>query len=187
MLEAASELFFRDGYAAVGVAELCARADVRKGSFYHWFPSKQALAVEVAERSWERLRVQLVEDVFVLEDRSLLGCFEAYAALLSESLRSHHDEVLGCRFGNLALELSIGAPAIRQALVAIFDDLTALFERAVAVGVERGEVAPDTEPRFVATQVCAQMEGLMLLAKTYQDPTVVEDLVPAVGALVGSR
>jgi len=38
------------GYGAVGVAELCEVAGTPRGSFYHWWPSKQALAVSMLER-----------------------------------------------------------------------------------------------------------------------------------------
>jgi AcrR family transcriptional regulator len=43
ILKAAEECFARDGYDATGVAEICERAGVTKGAFYHHFPSKQAL------------------------------------------------------------------------------------------------------------------------------------------------
>lgn len=42
ILAAAVECFTRAGYDATGVAEICERAGVSKGAFYHHFPSKQA-------------------------------------------------------------------------------------------------------------------------------------------------
>src|SRR4030042_5248236 len=50
ILEAAVEAFARHGYDATGVAEICQRADVTKGGFYHHFPSKQALFLEMLEQ-----------------------------------------------------------------------------------------------------------------------------------------
>ena len=44
LLDAADRLMWARGYEAVGVAELCAEAGAPRGSFYHWWPSKQALA-----------------------------------------------------------------------------------------------------------------------------------------------
>ena len=38
---AALELFSRDGYDATGVADICTRAGISKGAFYHHFPTKQ--------------------------------------------------------------------------------------------------------------------------------------------------
>lgn len=42
ILDAALECFTRSGYEATGVAEICERAGVSKGAFYHHFPTKQA-------------------------------------------------------------------------------------------------------------------------------------------------
>lgn len=43
ILEAAAECFAQQGYEAASVADICERAGVSKGAFYHHFPSKQDL------------------------------------------------------------------------------------------------------------------------------------------------
>ncbi len=43
ILEAALDQFAAHGYEAASVDEICARAGVSKGAFYHHFESKQAL------------------------------------------------------------------------------------------------------------------------------------------------
>ena len=47
ILETATHLFSKTGYDATGVAEICQAAGVSKGAFYHHFPSKQAVFMEL--------------------------------------------------------------------------------------------------------------------------------------------
>ena len=49
ILRAAVECFAQNGYDSTGVAEICERAGVTKGGFYHHFSSKQALFLELLE------------------------------------------------------------------------------------------------------------------------------------------
>lgn len=50
ILAAAAECFTRAGYDGTGVAEICERAGVSKGAFYHHFPSKQAAFLALMEQ-----------------------------------------------------------------------------------------------------------------------------------------
>ena len=50
ILAAAVECFTRGGYDATGVAEICERAGVSKGAFYHHFPTKQAAFLALMEQ-----------------------------------------------------------------------------------------------------------------------------------------
>ena len=52
LVAAALELFSERAYSSVGVAEISARAGVQKGSFYYFFPSKEALALAVTDEHW---------------------------------------------------------------------------------------------------------------------------------------
>jgi AcrR family transcriptional regulator len=47
ILSAATQLFSKTGYDATGVAEICQAAGVSKGAFYHHFPTKQAIFMEL--------------------------------------------------------------------------------------------------------------------------------------------
>jgi len=59
ILGAAAAGFAAKGYAGTSVAEICQRAEVSKGAFYHHFASKQALFLELLERWLDVLDGQL--------------------------------------------------------------------------------------------------------------------------------
>lgn len=177
----------RHGYESVGVADICRVAGAKKGSFYHFFESKQALAVEMLEQSWERARGTLFVDAFGDEEMGAVDAFTRYGQLLAanlDRLTADHGPVPGCRFGNFASELGGADEAIRRCVVRVFDEMSALFEAAIRRGQAQGELPGDLDPAAGARRVLAHMEGLMVLAKAAQDPTLLEDLGPAAARLL---
>jgi AcrR family transcriptional regulator len=47
ILETAEKLFSQSGYESASVADICTAAGISKGAFYHHFPSKQAVFLEL--------------------------------------------------------------------------------------------------------------------------------------------
>jgi AcrR family transcriptional regulator len=54
LLDAAMELFAEQGYGATSIPDICARAGLTKGAFYSNFANKDALFLDLLDRSWER-------------------------------------------------------------------------------------------------------------------------------------
>ncbi|MDX1691116.1 MAG: TetR/AcrR family transcriptional regulator [Acidimicrobiia bacterium] len=61
LIDAAIGLLHVHAYPAVGVQAICDAAGVLKGSFYHFFDSKEDLAVAAVERAWDEYRSAVVE------------------------------------------------------------------------------------------------------------------------------
>lgn len=177
------------GYEAVGVAELCEAADVKRGSFYFHFPSKQALALAMLDRAWQHTWDTLLAVSIDDERLSTADAFERYGQLLADHLAKVQRErgvVVGCRFGNFAAELSNRDPVIRQRVGAILDDLASHVAATLSRGVERGELPPGVDASAAARRIVAHMEGLMVLAKAHRDPDLLRDLGPTALALAGA-
>jgi TetR/AcrR family transcriptional repressor of nem operon len=185
LLDSACELMHTRGYAAIGVAEICARADVRKGSFYHFFESKQALTVEVVDTHWQAQRVAWRECLTGPEPA--LERLQRLIAWLVGTQREAWQvsgRVDGCLLGNLAVELGNQETAVQQRLTAAFGEQTELVHAALADGAQDGSVAPAYADRATARAVVAHVEGAILLAKLAGDLGPLDDLWPHVRRLV---
>ncbi len=187
LLDSACQLMHTRGYAAIGVAEICVRADVRKGSFYHFFESKQSLTVEVVDTHWHAQRVSWRERLTGPEPA--IERLQRLIAWLVETQRDAWQgtgRVDGCLLGNLAVELSNQETVVQQRLTAAFDEQAELVHVALTEGAGDGSVAPEYADRATARAVVAQIEGAVLLAKLAGEVSSLDDLWPHVRRLVGA-
>jgi TetR/AcrR family transcriptional repressor of nem operon len=177
LLDAACELMHTRSYGAVGVAEICAQADVRKGSFYYFFASKQALTLEAIDAHWERQRDEWSAMLHAPEPalERLRRLFQATAAAQQDALQTH-GAVNGCALANLALELSTQDRVVQARLQEIFDEQIALIAETLRDAVVEGSIPAASATRGIARAVVAQMEGMVLFAKLGNDPEVLDDL-----------
>ncbi len=63
LIHVAAELFARNGYHATGIAELCAAAQLSRGSLYYYIDSKETLLYEISKAQVERLNTRAAEIV----------------------------------------------------------------------------------------------------------------------------
>ncbi|RMH31878.1 MAG: TetR/AcrR family transcriptional regulator [Nitrospirae bacterium] len=177
LLDSAIELVYRRSYASVGVQELCEYAGVKKGSFYHFFPSKRDLTLAVLDRLLDRVRTTIF-DKALMPSRSPIKALERWIALIYAdtcAVKQRIGHVLGCPIGNLGIELSAQDEAIRRKVEAIFDELSGRLERVIQEGIAVGAI-PNQPARKTARALLAYIEGLHLLAKTTNDPEVIRRL-----------
>ncbi|MFF4834929.1 TetR/AcrR family transcriptional regulator [Streptomyces sp. NPDC001315] len=187
ILNAAESLLELRGYSALGTAEICKAAGVPKGSFYHFFESKEALALAVLDEHWAIQRSDwariLRSDAEPLQRlRQLFEETEAGQRAGQQSCGT----VSGCMFGNLTLEMSNQTEAIRERLQEIFDAQVDMVEEVVREALDRGEVAVG-DTHEAARSVVAQLEGQVLFAKLYNDTQRLNPLWGNCLAILGAR
>lgn len=181
IIAAASVLMHSRSYADVGVAAICEQAGVQKGSFYHFFPSKQDLTLAVLDGFFLTMKEALIDKAFA-GDIPPLARLERLADLIyrfQSQLQQETGRVLGCPFGNLATELSTQDEPIRKKVDHIFAQLQTNIGQVLTAGVQSGEL-DGIDVEATAQAMLAYMEGVMMLAKTQNDPTVLRDLLPAI-------
>ena len=175
------ELIWTGSYGRTSVDHICEHAGVKKGSFYHFFESKSALALAAVNHSWGEYRGKLGEffasDVPPLE--RILRCFRDYRRE-QEELKERHGRVLGCPIHSLGAEVATTDPELRDRLQEILMEFLGYYETAIREGQESGAVVSG-DPGFLSRMVFAFSEGLLLHARMKNDLAPLDDF--EVGAL----
>lgn len=187
LLHVAAEMMWERSFQATSVDDLCRRAEAKKGSFYHFFPSKTDLAVAAIENSWTQVQAQLFEPIFNSNDsglnklRRLIETIDQFQTGLMAEKGAH----LGCPFGNLGQEMARQDEKIRAALQRIFDGHCDYLEAALSSAQQTCEIPPG-DNRQRAQKIFALLEGALLLAKVANDPQVFRSVAPAVTVIAAS-
>lgn len=176
LIESAIDLVLTSGYSVVGVKEICQHAKVQKGSFYHFFPSKRDLVMEALDRQWARQTQLLMDPVFNALIPSLdriVQMFEVMSAHQAH-LKQSYGKVFGCPFGNLAQELSTQDELLRDKLTSIFQAWAGYIEGALGQAIANDDLPITTPITQNAQSILAYLQGLMLMAKTFNDPYLIQ-------------
>lgn len=174
LLTAAYSLMLSKGYPATSVDEICEAAGVSKGSFYHFFKSKQELTIAVLEFHMADAQ-EVIEGGLDLE--GVEGPQRAIRYVKHVEQGSEEIWSDGCLIGSLALELAESHPEIRMRISQIFRALTDHFEQ-VFIPLCQAHRGPDTPPaRELAEQFIAVIEGGVVLSRAHQDRRYVPQAI----------
>jgi TetR/AcrR family transcriptional regulator, transcriptional repressor for nem operon len=160
----AARLFLERSYQAVGVDELCQAADVRKGSFYHYFSSKSELGKAVIDLHAEVFRRRLSTASATTPAQKLHAIPDAIGAIQA-ALEAQFGRAVGCPFGNFAAELSTTDDDLRVHLAATLGAMEGHLSAVCREAADAGVLRDGTDPERLAHALLAQYQGIILLAK----------------------
>jgi TetR/AcrR family transcriptional regulator, transcriptional repressor for nem operon len=163
LIQAARDLFYLQGYEATSVAEILEKADVRSGSLYYHFASKDDLLLAVLETYKDMLWPMVIEPVFSKTEDPIERIFGVLDGYRRGLLYTHCTG--GCPIGNLALELADHNPAAREKISANFEDWRVAIRKCFE---DAGDRLPATIDRdALATFVLTVMEGAVMQARAH--------------------
>ncbi|MFZ4762436.1 MAG: TetR/AcrR family transcriptional regulator [Alphaproteobacteria bacterium] len=174
ILTAATDLFGLNGYHGVSVDDICAEAGVKKGSFYHYFPSKVDVFLAAFQREWAAKRVDL-DRVF---SPTLLPAqrLEQFSALIYEKQAEKtaiYGKVLGCPFACCGSEMSTQEERIRTYIAEIFTINARYFESLLRDSYPQ-QVPAAEEISIIAQEMMAYVMGVLTQAKIKNDLSIIK-------------
>ena len=163
------------GYAPTGVKEVLDDAGVPKGSFYHYFPSKEAFAVEVLKLyvEGENQRAErILRNGKAAPLKRLRQHFEELIKVYGASAR-----VSGCMMGNLSLEMADHSDSIQSLLRSSFANWQASIAVVLEEAIERGDLPKSTKPEKLAAFLLNSYEGALLRSKADRSNAPLENFL----------
>jgi len=163
LLDAAMSLIREKGYVAATVDELCTRAGVAKGSFFHHFKDKEAIAVAAANYWSDKTGAFFAAAPYhQFEDPldRLLGYIEFRRSILKGEIPE-----FTCLVGTMVQEIYATNPAIREACDASISGHARTIEADIAQAMEFYGVSADWTANSLALYTQAVLQGAFVLAK----------------------
>jgi TetR/AcrR family transcriptional repressor of nem operon len=169
IMETAADLIWRSSYDSVGVGEICKKARVNKGSFYHFFPSKEALAVAALEEHWQRFQPTLDQIFSPQKDpvQRLLDYCD-YMLKLQTEKKDKYGFVSGCPYTTVGMEQCSQSPKIRKTAEQLLEKVKKYFISAVRDAAQEGLIET-ADPKKKADELYTYYIGAATQARIYND------------------
>lgn len=165
------------GWAASGVDIVLRSAGVPKGSFYHYFDSKDAFAEAVID-GYQAYFLRRLERCFGdgAAGRPIAAQLDDFLAVSTEGM-ARHGWRRGCLVGALGQELAGLHDGFRERLLASLTQWEQVLEAALLAARERGELPPATDCHRAARSFWAAWEGAVLRARLARDGAPLREVI----------
>lgn len=185
ILDSAMELFWLHNYGSVSVDDICKKADVKKGSFYHFYQSKADLCIACLEGHWNA-NLEKTDSTFS-PSKSPLQRVSDYAKRAYDGQRELQEKygvVLGCPISLVGTEIGNEDNKVRIVASEIFEKYVKYFESTLRDAVAKG-ISKVKNVEMRAKQIFSFSMGVMYHAKITNDVEVIkQELEPGILCLM---
>lgn len=186
-MDAVMELIWTGSYGTTTIDQICEKAGVKKGSFYHFFDSKAVLAVAALETTWEGTRAEL-DKIFsaTVPPLTRLQKYADFNFEFQSRMHAKFGHVLGCPLFSIGSEICTLEIDLQKKVEAILAYKRKYIETAIRDAAAAGEIGA-VDPAASARMVMAFFEGLLTQARIQNDVNVVREMAPGIFGLLGVK
>jgi TetR/AcrR family transcriptional regulator, transcriptional repressor for nem operon len=175
LLAAGEELVGRKGFHGCGLSEILAHAGVPKGSFYHYFGSKEEFGVALIERirdGYEAVVKPILSDRKLSPISRLRGIFEA----AREDWQSS-GQYRACLISKMALDASDLSEPVHAAVKCAYQQWSALLAQVVREAQAAGEIERKHDPDRLGSVLVMLWEGVAMRMLIDRNLSAVDDFL----------
>jgi TetR/AcrR family transcriptional repressor of nem operon len=156
------------GFSATGIDEILRSVNVPKGSFYHYFGSKEEFGLELIGR-YAAYFARKLNRFFTDESKSPLQRLQDFVSDAAAGM-GRYGFRRGCFVGNLGQEIAVLPESHRVRLREVFADWEARTARCLMDAQAVGEIAEEADCSKLAAFFWIGWEGAVLRAKLEGGP-----------------
>lgn len=160
------------GFSALGLSEILTKAEVPKGSFYHYFQSKEGFGVALLERYFDHYLLQasaLLQDESIPVTERLLTYFANWRQVAACSECANM-----CLAVKLAAEVADLSEPMRLALDAGMHRITAQIAGTISIAQSQAQFPVEINAAQLAESLYGMWVGASLLTKVSRNMTAMD-------------
>ena len=184
ILATGEQLCLHRGFVGMGLSELLKTAEVPKGSFYHYFRSKEAFGVAMLERYYTAYHQRLNQHFSASGSNAREKLLAHYQQTLQQFCQ--HDQINGCLTVKLSAEVCDLSEDMRVALDRGAAKIITLLAESLAQGVQEGSLRLTHDAVSTANVLYALWLGASLQAKISRSALPLESALGHVKALLSA-
>ncbi|MDX8379644.1 MAG: TetR/AcrR family transcriptional regulator [Gallionella sp.] len=167
ILDIAKPLILRRGFSVVGLNDILCAAQVPKGSFYHYFKSKEAFGEALLECYFTDYLARLDKRLHQ-ENITAAQCLMNYWTLWIET-QSREDAEDKCLVVKLSAEVSDLSEMMRTTLQRGTNDIIARIANCIRLAITEGSFSKEINADMTAQTLYGMWLGATLLSKIRRD------------------
>ena len=164
------------GYNGTGVKDIVDAAGVPKGSFYNYFASKEAFAIEALQQVAEGNLSQM-RQLLGVGSKSALQCLTGFFQTNIDHLKRTEQFQSGCFIGNICQEMSGVNEAIRRAAGDLIAQYEQIFADCLNKALVQGELSAEIDADAMAVFLFSAWEGALMRMKTTRTAKPLDDFL----------
>ena len=158
------DLFRKQGYNRTSMNDLAQACGLQKGSFYHYFSSKEALMSAILDTLYQYYR----NKIFSLAYDQTKSPAERMEIFFKKQEPVFTQELTGCLFGNITLETISMEEEFKSVIQAFFSDWIEAFKQ---IFLDDGNAYD--EALVLARQSVMEIEGALMLMRVFADAALL--------------
>ncbi len=166
-IEIGTQIILAKGYHAVGLQEILTAAGVPKGSFYHYFRSKEDFGIAIVEY-YGRLRSEMMAPILNNQDLSPKQKLKEMF-VIGRDYRVIHGCNAVCLVGKLGTEMANASEPIRLAVKKEVDRWVNAAAGLIAEAQVQGEISSTYDSQSLAEFIYAAWQGSLTRMQINKD------------------
>ena len=175
LLEVGAQAITEKSFNGCGLAEILQRAGVPKGSFYHYFASKEEFGVALIERSIEGY-MEVLRPILSDRRRSPLARLRAVFEQSREECLAN-GAARQCLIPKLALETAQLSETVHAAVKCAYDRWSAILAQVIREAQAAGELGRGHDPDRLANLLVMLWEGATIRMQIDRSLQPVDDFL----------